>query len=368
MKHVFFTVYKQIIPPLLAMMVLTLVVVWTVYQVTGTWEQEFRKMNAQLTQTLILNNLRWKLVKIQEKVETEPEQAQADWDQLKSQVRTLSKLPERPKQTERLSVFLSRDENLQHIPLILNQDFLRLNLDETQRKLTALQEYTGFVTQGVTVSMLALGLILMALTALDLGKLFMDLAKSRDLNNTLQEEERRRIAQELHDGVIQELIDLKRAYEPKKVDAMVENIRRICHNLKPQVLEDIGFVAGLEFLADDLRQNGVSTVTVSYDETELRRLPKDYELTLFRVVQELMNNVKRHAQASQVRLSLVLEPGGSPVLKMFLTDNGVGFDPQKAKRGLGLVGVEERVQRIGGRFKIESSPGQGTRFQIRIPV
>src|SRR5690606_14504581 len=127
--------------------------------------------------------------------------------------------------------------------------------------------------------------------AWDLTRLVKALVQSRDLSTKIQEEERRRIAQDLHDGVIQEMSDLKRLYRPEKVDHIISSLRRVCHNLKPQVLDDLGLSAALDFLADDLRESGHTAVRMTVDVEGLARLPKDYELPLFRVIQELFANI-----------------------------------------------------------------------------
>jgi signal transduction histidine kinase len=219
------------------------------------------------------------------------------------------------------------------------------------------------------LSMIVLGLVLTAITATDLDQLFQKLSRSRDLNIQLQEEERRRLAQELHDGVVQELIDLKRQYSPDKVEQVIDNLRRVCHNLKPQILEDLGLCAALRFLADDLRQAGIAQVHINLDEAGLAQLPKAYELPLFRVIQELCANLKRHAKASRVNLAISYNPQESPALSGYVSDNGQGFDPKTiAVTSMGLAGIKERIQQMDGQLHIHSKPGQGAKFQWTIPV
>jgi two-component system NarL family sensor kinase len=168
--------------------------------------------------------------------------------------------------------------------------------------------------------------------------------------------------------VIQELVDLKRAYSPAKVDILVANIRRICHNLKPQILEDLGFSAALESLAQEIRSQTGAMVTLSYDDDELSKLPKTIELPLFRVIQEVANNIKKHANASKVRISLVYDPSAHRDLRIQVVDDGVGFDWAIAKKGMGLLGIRERVDRLGGHFILETAPSEGCSFQFYIPL
>lgn len=369
MKNLFQAIIlKQILPPLLAMLILTCLMAGTVNQLASSWERESLGLSRKLANIVVLNNIRWNLLQIQNVVQQDPEQATQMWRGIKPQIRSFAQNSGNFNDAITLETFVRKDENMYQIDSLLKSDLFYVSLDQVHGSLSKQQQETAFVTQWVTFSILILGLILMGLTSLDLGKLFLDLAKSRDLNITLQEEERRRIAQELHDGVIQELIDLKRAYAPQKVDQMVENIRRICHNLKPQVLEDIGFTAAIEFLCDDLRQGGSASVHLSLDEDELKHLPKDYELTIFRVVQELFNNIKKHSQATAVRLSVVYDVSEKRKLQLVIQDNGCGFDPKSAKKGMGLIGVQERIQRLGGQIKIESEIDKGTQFRISVPI
>jgi signal transduction histidine kinase len=110
-------------------------------------------------------------------------------------------------------------------------------------------------------------------------------------------------------------------------------------------------------------------VTLNLDVDGLNSLPKTYELPLFRVIQELCSNVKRHAQAEHVTLTVIYNPDESPLLRGYVTDNGRGFVPKESVgRGLGLTGVRERIEQVGGRLTIESTPGQGSQFQFIIPV
>ncbi|MBY0402542.1 MAG: hypothetical protein K2X66_01480, partial [Cyanobacteria bacterium] len=289
-------IYQQIIPPLLAMLVLTLIMAGTVNQVWGNLELQMRKTQTHVNQALFLNQCRWTLLQIKmDTTQGKTDDALLAWQNLKKIIDKEAIKSANNTELQTLKLFLKNPDNHTRISLFLEHPMFSSNQFDLEKDLIQFQEQTQFITQGITWSILALGLILMGLTAIDLNRLFNDLAKSRELNNTLQEEERRRIAQELHDGVIQELVDLKRAYNSEKVDILVENIRRVCHNLKPQILEDLGFVASLEFLKEDLKANGIATVSLNIDETQLGRIPKDYELTLYRVIQEVFNNIKRRS-------------------------------------------------------------------------
>ncbi len=361
---------QSIIAPLLVMLMLTVLVGYSAYQMTLRWEQAINSISGSMVRAQILNNIQWQLRQTHTAlINGNPEEARHLWGELKARVAFMSANYHTISIPRSLNVFLSDDENLRQIPAILQEDYFRYNLDQMQSHLTELQQNSRNITLIMTSSMALLGLLLMGITAVDLSRLFRELAESRDLGHKIQEEERRRIAQELHDAVIQELIDLKRDYQPAKVDHLVESIRRICHNLKPQILEDLGLMAALELLADDLKHHCGGTVHLNIEETDIARLPREYELPLFRIIQELFNNIRRHAEATQTTLTMVYDPSESPMLRIHLRDNGKGFDPDRpSSHGLGLTGVHQRVLQMGGRFTISSSPGSGATFRILIPV
>lgn len=366
-----------ILAPLLVMILLTLLVGGTAYQQTLNWENGVTRTANDISKLIILNNIHWGLQKIERDLTEHPDQVQPTWRELQREVLILIKLQHENNtlgQDEVLSVPFKAilqipQPTATSLQALLKSDFFSPSLDQVEQ-LKALQQKAEWMTKLITASMVFLGLVLATLTVYDLDRLFQRLTHSRDLHINLQEDERRRIAQDLHDGVVQELIDLKRHYSPEKVDAIIHNLRGVCHNLKPQVLDDLGLAAALGFLADDLRQVGIPQVHVTMDEEGLAQLPQQYELPLFRVMQELCSNIKHHAQATQVRLSIVYNPSESPVLSGYVSDNGTGFDPEKTNTttSMGLAGVQERIQQIGGKLMIHSQPGQGSKFQFTIPV
>lgn len=367
---------SHIVAPLLVMILLTLIVGGSAYQQIKTWEDGIKRATNHISELVILNHLHWGLRKIQRELVENPEQAQLNWQELQKESQMLSGLlasahdqPELSSQSALIFSALNYPQpQPSQIRLLLKNDSPTFNLDVV-KQLNDLEHDAEFVTRTVTLSMFILGLVLTAITARDLEKLFQKLAHSRDLNIQLQEDERRRLAQELHDGVVQELIDLKRNYNPDKIEQVIHNLRRVCHNLKPQILEDLGLPAALQFLADDLRLAGIEQVKLNLDEGGLAQLPKQYELPLFRVIQELCSNIKWHAQASRVNMALSYNPQESPILSGYVSDNGKGFDPKALMpSSMGLAGITERIQHMGGNLYIHSQPGQGAQFQWTIPV
>lgn len=202
-----------------------------------------------------------------------------------------------------------------------------------------------------------------------------------------QEEERRRIAQELHDETIQSLIVLCRQIDaihdqagplqPAVVagletvrlsaEQIVQSLREFSGSLRPSVLEDLGLVASLRRLLEDLKKR-TGMATRLQVRGPVRRLAADSELGLFRVGQEALRNVERHARATSVLVALSF---ATDEVSLTVQDNGVGFtraaqdDPGA---GLGILGMRERVHLLGGQLEIQSSPGHGTRVTVRAPV
>lgn len=200
----------------------------------------------------------------------------------------------------------------------------------------------------------------------------------------VQEEVAKRIAHRLHDESAQMLaviyLDLAEIARDapentvkkldgvvKKLDEVCEQLRRLSHELRPLILDQFGLMPGLQVLADGVRKRsglGVA-VTGSIEES----LPKALETVLYRVVQEALSNVVRHAKASFVHVNLWKDQG---IVHCTVTDNGNGFKvPDSSPAvfdGLGLIGIKERVAAQGGEFRIYSRSGKGTELHVEIPL
>ena len=205
-----------------------------------------------------------------------------------------------------------------------------------------------------------------------------------------QEEERKRIARELHDDTAQELValsrqldslisaagklsrqDLKRVEDIQAhVDKILEGVRRFSQDLRPSVLDDLGLLPALEWLVSDLEKHFGITIGMAVLGGE-RRFSPEVELVLFRVAQEALRNVWKHSEASRAWVTVEFGDGKTTLT---VTDNGKGFEvPQRmgdlANVGrLGLAGMEERARLVGGRLTLESKPGKGTTVTIEVPV
>lgn len=207
---------------------------------------------------------------------------------------------------------------------------------------------------------------------------------------TAQEEERARLSRELHDDIGQTLtaiqLSLERVArtlaqdsEPARehlrqvqnlTDQALADLRRLIAALRPGVLDQLGLVPALGWVADNtLRPLGIE-VTVESEELQ-NRLPGEVETVLFRIAQEAMNNVARHSGAKHVHIHLVRQ---NNEVTMTLTDDGRGFHPAAVTatpergRGLGLAGMRERASLAGGHVTVKSAPGQGTTVQVVVPV
>jgi signal transduction histidine kinase len=204
------------------------------------------------------------------------------------------------------------------------------------------------------------------------------------LNQAL-EGEAKRIAQMLHDDAGQLLTSVHLALKEisddlpprarKRLQAarglltqIEEHLRRLSHELRPAILDDLGLVPAIKFLAE-----GVSIRTgtrITLESSMNGRFPSMIETTLYRSIHEALNNVTKHARATQATIRLEQE---RQEVRCCIRDDGTGFNVeavfgQSGKRGLGLVGIQERVKALGGTHQIISAPGRGTELHITIPL
>jgi signal transduction histidine kinase len=204
-----------------------------------------------------------------------------------------------------------------------------------------------------------------------------------------QEEERRHIAQELHDGPVQTLIHLCRKLDEVSsrdedpspggtlrlsdlrviVEETVAELRSIARGLRPSVLDDLGLVASINQIVSEAgeRQRFDASFGVTGPE---RRMAPAVELALFRIAQEALSNAERHASANRVAVGLSFDDCG---VRLLVTDDGVGFDigddHENADSGrLGLRGMTERARLIGSELTVHTGPGEGTTVDVRVPA
>jgi len=204
-----------------------------------------------------------------------------------------------------------------------------------------------------------------------------------------QEAERKRISRELHDTVLQTLVGIsihlasltpkpadnptslrrKIAQTQRLVEKSLAMVHRFAVELRPTVLDDLGLIPALHtFMKDFMKRTGVRARLTAY--AAANQLPLDQSAVLYRVALEALNNVAIHAQASAVEVRIKKLPEW---ICLTITDDGKSFDVRRVLRAnangrLGLLGMKERLQMVGGRFSIQSTPGRGTTVTARIPA
>jgi signal transduction histidine kinase len=182
-----------------------------------------------------------------------------------------------------------------------------------------------------------------------------------------QEEERRAIARELHDEVGQALsgvlIEAPTPALRSRLEDAVDSVRRIALSLRPSMLDDLGLVAALEWQAREVAGRAGIDIEVQAAESA-GELPESHRTCIFRVAQEALRNCARHSGATKVRVALDKAVRG---VTLAIEDNGRGFGAGRT-RGLGLLGMEERVSQLGGSFRLQSEPGRGTTVLAELPL
>ncbi len=203
---------------------------------------------------------------------------------------------------------------------------------------------------------------------------------------TAQEEERRRLAREMHDDLSQRLavlaidagkLELQLASSgcpvPEKLCEMREGIVKLSEDvhaisraLHPSLLDDLGLIAAIESECASFSEREGIAVTFEPNDFSVS-VPKDVALCIYRITQEGLRNIAKHARADDAHVGLTVVDG---TLVLSINDGGTGFDPAQARErgGLGLASMHERVRLIDGDLRVDSQPGQGTMIQVRVPL
>jgi signal transduction histidine kinase len=209
------------------------------------------------------------------------------------------------------------------------------------------------------------------------------LEQERGLQMTLaaQEEERQRIARDLHDGIVQDLsvikININQLIDQpdpevkhqlpilvEKLAAASSEVRSISHQMMPMALRELGLSAALQ----DALEKVLKPHQIAYDFDEIgldERLPQVIEISLYRIAQELLNNVVKHSQANKVQLTLTKRNG---FVTLIFEDNGKGFKQDSPNKGVGMTSLSSRVKMVNGEIKFDSEHGEGTTAIVRIPL
>jgi two-component system, NarL family, sensor kinase len=197
----------------------------------------------------------------------------------------------------------------------------------------------------------------------------------------VQEDERRRLARELHDGVGQSLTalrhQLERLPESDERDVcaemllqILEDVRELSRLLRPPILDDLGLLPALSWLARKVRESSAISIELESRGMDQITLSPELSTLIFRLIQEALHNVVRHAGADEVRIKL-FRTGNR--IEIEVRDNGTGFDPRQldedpARRGVGIAGMRDRVELFGGDFSLRSAAGRGTSIQAGLTL
>jgi PAS domain S-box-containing protein len=206
-----------------------------------------------------------------------------------------------------------------------------------------------------------------------------------------QEEERQRISRELHDGLCQKLSGMKLNVEvigdelrpkdrtlsrrvksvTKQCEEMIIDVRRLSVNLRPAVLDDFGLVIALGILVREFEKLHKLSIAWDMDGSAKVELDPQREIALYRIAQEALSNVAKHANASRVTMALQAKENA---ITLRIDDNGIGFNLEDAgvrkpiHPGLGLISMRERTELLGGTFAVKATRGQGTTIMATIPL
>lgn len=205
-----------------------------------------------------------------------------------------------------------------------------------------------------------------------------------------QEEERRRIASDLHDDLCQRLSGMKLSIEvfedevrhgseagyqrlqllKSQLENMIGTVRRMSSSLRPSVLDDFGLLPALRVMAREQEEMHGLRIDVQAEGYASAVELREHETALYRIVQEALSNIVQHADAGEARIDLAVRDGE---IVLSIQDNGIGFSPSEVRysesdmRGMGLVSMRERAQQLHGRLRVESVPGSGTAVTVQLP-
>ena len=270
------------------------------------------------------------------------------------------------------------------------EEALRQQRNEFERRLVAMDKTVKKAENLVSQVGVVLDFLLGSLN--DLSMQMEDLQQKRQLGIRIiqaQEEERRRVAREIHDGPAQSIANVvfRTEYaeglldtnldaakkELKDLKAQVRNtlhdIRKIIFDLRPMTLDDLGLIPTLRRYADKFFEESRIAVELLVIGKETR-MSQSVEVTVFRIVQEALNNIHKHAKTNRAIIKVEFQPGH---LNLVIEDQGVGFDLERVmdsiseRESYGLLSLNERAELIGGYVKIITAPGKGTKILVKIP-
>lgn len=205
-------------------------------------------------------------------------------------------------------------------------------------------------------------------------KLEIEKKSLKEFSRRLQQElenERKKIAMEIHDGVVQDLSIVKKELQDIQYDHIyrllgnsIEELRTISHQLRPIILEEKGLKPALISLVDSVNTNHKLDGAVIIGE-DIDRLDKNFESLIYRIVQESVNNIVKHSFASMYTIKLSIK---NNMMNLIIDDDGEGFKTEELNEGIGLANIKDRVESRNGTLDINSSNESGTTLKIKIPV
>jgi len=274
----------------------------------------------------------------------------------------------------------------------------RALLDERQNSLQDALNATESYLIRVLVLVLILGLVISAVTfwrtnqlergaelnRLDLERLSGELRRLSQELVRVQEAERKSLSRELHDEVGQMMTAMRmelgnaESFLPTSPEQAIahmksaaglaeqtlRSVRSLARGLRPSMLDELGVGPALNWLAREFTRHTSIQVHLTADDS-LDHLPESYRTCIYRIVQEALTNCARHSHATEVYLDIKRVDN---ILHMTISDNGSGFDVNKQVKGIGLLGMKERVKELDGELDIVSSPGEGTRLKVQVPL
>lgn len=295
-----------------------------------------------------------------------------------------------PRRKAALSSIFLRQQVLPRRTAVLNlsQEVARLNRSqlraEEQRVRKSQQAFHNFLGR-ITAFALSLGVVVAAVSAARVAVLEKRNERQRQATERAedelrrlsqkivqaQEQERKSLSRELHDAVGQMLTGLRMELANGRIDEArqlaeetLRAVRDLAMGLRPSMLDDLGVGPALEWQAREFsRRSGVPAM-VQIDGA-LDALPEKQRTCIFRVVQEALTNIARHSQAKSVRVSVI---GEADNVSLTIQDDGIGFDSQAPRAGIGLTGIEERVRELGGSMAIISQNARGTMLKVEVPA
>ena len=287
-------------------------------------------------------------------------------------------------------------KNLQ-IKLILKREQEKLLLDqrtEVERQIKRVKDTIERAEQLISRVSSAISYLNIALINIDDAKAEFHQKEEMGIRIIMaQEEERRRVAMDIHDGPAQSLsnlilkceiceklidLDIKKAKEgirelKQLVRLSLKEVRKIIFDLRPMSLDDLGLIHTLErYIENFMAETKIEVVLDLYSKTY--KLDSIVEVAVFRIIQEALNNIQKYANATQVWINLKIK---NDVLLATIMDNGVGFDvndvlnnrkPDRNSGGFGLYGMKQRAELLNGRLKVQSQLNQGTIIRLEIPL